>query len=310
MSIHNKIIFITIPIIVYVAFFIVFSDREKIVYNLLHVRLDYFLLFVSFWSVGVILRIFRWIFYTDTFMSKIPFKRNVLYYLSGYSMLLSPGRVGEIIRSPFIKRDYGISISKTASITFVERFYDLLATFTIISVALSFTNLPKTILLAPIIIISIMILLMWNKKWLLKISNNLQKIRFLKSIIPDMNESFDTIFPLLKPKRFIISISITLTVVLFEALGVYYLLQSQNITFNFATLTVIVHVSSFLGAISMLPAGLGVQEGSFSGLLVLYHIPKDIAFSTSLLFRLFTTGMFTIIGIISLRIISKLSLQK
>ena len=38
------------------------------------------------------------------------FGRSALYFLSGFSRLLSPGRVGELVRAPLIKRDCGVPI--------------------------------------------------------------------------------------------------------------------------------------------------------------------------------------------------------
>ena len=308
MNLINKIIYITIPVIIYLII-IFFSNGEKIIQNLSNLKLNYFLLFVGFWSLAVIPRIFRWNLFVGTITNKIHFSRNALYFLSGFSLLLSPGRMGEIIRAPFLKRDYEIPISRALSITIVERFYDLLASIIIISVALFFTNLPKTILIVPATTILIMIIIISNKKIFLKIAAKLQKIKYMKNIISNLDESFDTIFTLLKPKYFVIATSMTLSVVFFEAVGIFYLLKSLSTYVDFPTITAIFHISNFLGAVSMLPAGLGIQEGGFSGLLVLYKVPNDVAFSASLLFRVIATGMFTLVGLISLRIISKSSLR-
>lgn len=303
---HTKIVLFLIPITAYFIF-ITYYDGQKILYNVTQVKINLFLIFVAFWSLAVVCRTVRWHIFMMKVTNGIPFIRNVFYYLSGYSMLLSPGRVGEVIKSPFIKRDYNVSISKTSTITFVERFYDILASITIIGLAISFTSLPRTALVIPIGIIVIMILVMLNKKIFIIITVKLDKIRIVRNLIPNVDESFEVIFSLIKFRSFLIGSGITLCAVLFEAISVYFLLESFGITtFDFATLTAIFHISNFVAAASMVPGGFGILEGGFSGLLIFYKIPNDISFSVSVLLRLIATGLFTVIGLICLRIVSKL----
>lgn len=301
---YRKLFLFLIPIIIYLIL-ILYSDAQKIINNIDHLKISLFLVFVGFWSLAVIIRVIRWHIFMKYVSDLIPFVKNVFYYLSGYSMLISPGRIGEVIKSPYIKRDYGISISKTAAVVFVERFYDTLASITIISVAISFTTLPKTILVIPTSIIAIMIAIMTNKKLFTKITMRLGKIKIIGNIIPNADESFEVIFGLIKSKFFFIGTGLTLCVVFCEAVSVYYLLESLGSKLDFATLAAVFHISNFLAAASMLPGGLGILEGGFSGLLILYHIPKDISFSAAVLIRIIATGLFSIIGLAFLRIVSK-----
>ena len=90
-----------------------------------------------------------------------------------------------------------------------------------------------------------------------------------------------------------------------EAVAVYYVLQSLGVTLDFITLTAIFHTSSFIAAASMIPAGIGVWEGGFVGLLILYEVPEHVAISASILIRMIAIGLFSIIGLICLRMISK-----
>ncbi len=303
----KKLVLFIIPIVVYIVF-IAYSDGMKIIYNIVQLKIDLFFVFVGFWSLAVVFRIIRWHVFMRSITKDIPLIRNVIYYLSGYSMLLSPGRIGEVIKSPFIKRDYGISVSKTASVIFVERFYDILASITIIGIAISFTTLPKNILVIPISMIIIMIIIMLNKKLFTKITTRLSGIKIIKNLIPNADESFEVIFGLIKLRFFLRGTGLTLCAVFCESISVYYLLESLGNKFDFATLTAIFHISNFLAAASMIPGGIGILEGGFSGMLILYKIPTDISFSASILLRIVATGFFTIIGLVNLRIISKTTL--
>jgi len=304
MNFYNKIIFLPIIIFTYLVFLLI-SDSQKIFEHLSNLNLSYFLLFIGLFSFGVALRVLRWHNFTKSITSQIPFRRNVLYYMSGFALLVTPGRIGELIRSPFIKRDYGIPISKTSIIFFVERFYDLFWVVTIIGVFLPFTDLPKTLLIFPLTLSSIMIILIIDNRILISLTNKMRSKSILSKIIPDVSESFEIITKLFRSKFLILGNLFSFGVVMVEALSILFLLKSLDISLDFFTLATIFHIANFVAAASLIPGGIGVFEGGFTGLLVLYDVPKEMAVSSSILLRIIASGLFSIIGIICLRLISK-----
>ena len=283
---------------------IVFYNIEKIVETLLQLDLTYFFVFIGLYGIlGLFIRTLRWHMFMQSITKKISFKENTLYYLSGLSMVFSPGRVGEIIRSPFLKRDHGIPTSKSVAIVFIERFYEILAIIIIIGFAILFSDIPKIFAIFPLIVILGFVLILVKKEFLIKILNRLRNVKYIKNFIPDPTESLDTIFLLIRPKFFLKGLTSSFSVAIFEAIGIFYLLQSLNFNFDFLTLTALYLTSAFIAAASMIPAGIGIWEGGFLSLLVLYKVPEDIAVSATLLIRIISTGFFSIIGLICLRIV-------
>jgi uncharacterized protein (TIRG00374 family) len=234
-------------------------------------------------------------------------KQSILYYLAGYAFILSPGRAGEIIRSPFIKRDYGISISKTAPIVLVERFYDMLAITAIIGIGLAFSDFEKTIIVLPIGFVAVMLLIIRSKVVFSKVLVKISKIKIFSRLVPNIDESFEVIFSLMKTRFFLAGTMISILVGILEAISVYLLILGLGANISFGNLTVLFHSSSFAANVSLIPGGLGILEGGLIGLLVLYKIKYETALSTAILVRLFSTGIFSVIGLISLRIVSKRS---
>jgi len=138
---------------IYVAF-LLSTDITKVQDNLKTMNYFYFAIAVGLWSSGNIFRIIRWHIFLKEIDDRVPFRSNVKYYLAGYAFIFSPGRMGELVRSPYLKRDFGIPISKSASIVFVERFYDLLGMTILLSIGLIFIEFDRTILLIPLTIIA------------------------------------------------------------------------------------------------------------------------------------------------------------
>lgn len=304
LKISKSSILIIVLIIIYAAF-ILSSDISKISQNVMTMNLYNLLFAIIFWVCGNLIKVVRWHIFLKSIDDKIPFKKNFQYYLAGFAFALTPGRMGEILRSPYIKRDYGIPISKTSAIVFIERFYDLLGITIILSIGLTFIDFDKTILLIPVSIIIFIIILLTNKKYLLKLLNRMTKMKRFKNIDSNFEELYNTSVSLMKTKFFLIGISVSIITYSLYSFAVYSLILGLGGDIKLEEIFVIFTISMFISAISLIPAGIGVFEGGMVGLLLLYQIPLDIAVSTNLLIRLIGIGLISTIGIISLKIISK-----
>ena len=57
----------------------------------------------------------------------IPLKDNFMIFISGFALGVTPGKVGELIKSQLLKNKFNIPRTKTAPLVIVERFYDFFA---------------------------------------------------------------------------------------------------------------------------------------------------------------------------------------
>jgi len=303
-KISKSFLLIIVLIVIYLIF-IFSSDVTKIQSNIAKIGISELILIIGLWSIGNLVRTIRWHFFLKEIDNKVPFRTNVIYYLSGFALVFSPGRIGEIIRSPYLKRNYDISISKSASIVFVERFYDLLGIIIVLTIGLVFVEFDKTILLAPIILVIIIIIIFKNKALFLKILGRLSKIKQLKNINSNYEESYNSALKIIKTKFFVLGIGTSTCTYFFQTLAVYLIIASLSGVITFEQILVIYPTSMFISAISLIPGGIGVFEGGMVGLLSIYDIDYEVAITTSILIRIIGFALFSAIGMICLRIISK-----
>lgn len=295
---------ILVLIVIYVAF-LLSTDITKVQNNLTSMNYFYLLIAVVLWSSGNVVRIIRWHIFLKEIDDKVPFKSNIKYYLAGFALVLSPGRVGEVVRSPYLKRDYGIPISKTASIVFVERFYDLLGITVLLSIGLLFIEFEKSIILIPLTIIALAILIFKNKRFLTYIVGKTSRIKFLSMLNSNFEESYESAQKILKIKFLAAGIVLSTITYFLQALAVFYLVVGFGEIITLEQITVIFTSSQFVAALTMIPAGIGVFDGGMAGLLVLYDLDYDIAVAIIILIRLMSIGLFSGIGMIFLHIISR-----
>jgi len=303
LKISKSSILIIILIIIYAAF-ILSSDVSKISQNIMTMNLLNLLFAIIFWVCGNLIKVVRWHVFMKSIDDKIPFKKNFQYYLAGFAFVLTPGRMGEILRSPYIKRDYGISISKTSAIVFIERFYDILGMTIILSIGLALIDFDKTILLIPIGMIIFIVIILTNKKYLLKLLNRMSKMKRFKNITSNFEELYDTSISLMKTKFFLIGTSVSIITYSLYSVAVYSLIVGLGGVIKLEEIFVILPTSMFVAAISLIPAGIGVFDGGMVGLLLLYDISYDVAITTSILIRLIGIGLLSAIGFVFLKRIS------
>ncbi len=94
-----------------------------------------------------------------------------------------------------------------------------------------------------------------------------------------------------------------------ECLGLYFVLdvfsKTSLVEVDILVATFIYGFSTLIGAIAMLPGGLGVTEASITGLLVILKIPKDISAASTIIIRIATLWFAVILGVIAVLIYEK-----
>jgi uncharacterized membrane protein YbhN (UPF0104 family) len=73
------------------------------------------------------LRFLRWQSYLRTLGLRVPIRSSALVFLAGLAMTITPGKVGEFLKSWLLWERHGIPMARSAPIVFAERVTDLLA---------------------------------------------------------------------------------------------------------------------------------------------------------------------------------------
>ena len=123
--------------------------------------------------------------------------------------------------------------------------------------------------------------------------------------------AYDSIYRLVRFKPLVIAFVISVISWFFECVGFYIVLNvfstSTNIEVSLLTATFIYGFSTLIGAIAMLPGGLGVTEASLTGLLQILKIPKNISVASTIIIRVATLWFAVIVGIFAVLIYQRVS---
>jgi glycosyltransferase 2 family protein len=295
-------IIIIITIIIYTVF-LFFSDFSKIYDHLGTFNTIYLIPIFSLVTLSWCVLFLRWTLLLKNLDILVPHKSSFIIFISSFALSATPGQLGELIKSKLLKSKFDIPISKTAPLVLIERIYDLIGAIIVSSLGISYIESGNLILLIFTIILFSIIILLRSKIIFTKFLMLFEKINFLKNKIPDISETYESIQPSLNPKIFLSSTILSIIYWVLVGTSSYLVLLALEInTISFLHMISIYSSSIIIGAVSLIPGGVGVAEGSITGLLTLGGVEISIAFVIGILVRVFTLWYGVIVGFILLKI--------
>jgi uncharacterized protein (TIRG00374 family) len=301
---QKVIIFVVIAGILYLAFTI-YADINQVIaafkqFNLLLLPLLLFLSFLNYFA-----RFLKWDYYLSIVKVKMKKMDSLSTFMSGLIMSVTPAKLGEVLKSVLVKEITGEPISKTAPIVIAERITDFLSLLLIAIVGAILFDYGGNITFIVAAFFIILIIIISNKKIALPIINYSERIPLLKKYIHNIHSAYESSYQLLKIKPLILMTFISLISWGFECLGYYFILKNFDVDFGVLWASFSYSFSTIVGAISMLPGGLGLTEGSLTYLLLKKGISADISVATTFIVRAVTLWFAVLVGIFSLSFYQK-----
>lgn len=247
-------------------------------------------------------RFLKWDYYLSIIKVRIKKIDSFSIFMSGLIMSVTPGKIGELLKSYLVKGITGTPVSKTAPIILVERITDTVSIILISLVGAYIFNYGRAIVIGIAIFFFLFLILIGNKKIMIWFLQLLEKNKFLNKHLYKIKNAYESSYQMLRPVPFFKMILLSLLSWLFECLAYYIILVNFNIGVSFFWAAFSYGFAIILGAISMLPGGIGVTEGALTFALVQRNFPKDLAVASTFIIRFVTLWFAIIIGILSVSI--------
>lgn len=290
-----------IAVIVFYFIFIVVSDLGQFVNQLNLLRLEFIPIILTLHFIVIFFRIIRQKILFESINVKMSFKEQILIHISGLSLIMTPGGLGQSIKAYYVKKKNNTGYGKTIALTLVERFYDLLTVIPIILIASIFVNSMEGIIssiLVTILLVS-MLMIVRNQKTFHFFISKLPKIWILGSIKENANDLFDITNNLTKSKPFFLSFVTGVCSWTIAAIAFYYSFVAFNLNFTIFETTVISLVPIVIGTLSFLPGGIITTEVTMFGFLTKYGLENSMSSAIVVFVRITSIWFLTILGIIA-----------
>ncbi len=238
------------------------TDVQQIITTLSRVPLRFLVGTLVLFPVIYTLRSLRWHILAHTVGSVVSFAESLRMYYAGIFLgMITPGRIGEAARIPFLTRQ-GITVRKGILLTVLDRVFDVgcIGILSIIAVGVLWSWTLAAVITAALLLAFLLMLL-----FLKKIPFALPVIRLVWRPCPRL---------------------IALT---FVSWG-FYFLQLEILRRGFAInlpLTHFLSIMTFAGIVSMLPiapAGLGTRDAFVAFMFLRYQVPTEtsVAFTATI----------------------------
>jgi glycosyltransferase 2 family protein len=254
-----------------------------------------------------LVRFSKWDYYLKIINVKISKIDSLSVFMSGLIMSVTPGKMGELLKAYLLKELTGTSISKTAPIIFVERITDFVSLMLIALAGAYYYNYGRTIAVIVALFFFIVIVFLSNRRIALPFLKLMERNAFLNKHLHKIHEAYDSSYQMLSPLPLLKMTVVSLFSWFFECLGYYLILRNFPLNVHIALFwsTFSYCFATIIGAVSMLPGGLGVTEGSLTFMLVNKGISNQYAVASTFIIRAVTLWFAVLIGVISVSLYQK-----
>ena len=228
----------------------------------------------------------------------LPVLRYMAYYLFGIAFLATPARVGEAIRTFFLRKD-GVPYTDSLSILLLERVYDVLAMACLSLLAVAYVDTIAVI--ATVLLILSFLLLSTRMDKMLNLLVHLgtrlasswgrwgfQKIGGLQ---PTMSILLESPRPMLSLGSGLLGFAV-------QSAGFYFIVSGLGVDAPFWASIGIYAFSVTVGSFSMMPGGLGTTEATMALLLTLIGVTAADTVTVIVISRLTTLWFSVAFGMV------------
>lgn len=293
-------IWIAIVVVIGVAAFALLGDVRQLGAQLDGFRWPAFGLALALATANYAIRFLRWQLYLRHQGVTVPWRSSALVFGAGLSLAITPGKLGELVKSYFLRELHDIPVTRTAPIVVAERVSDLVALLVLAVVGVAAYGIASTLVLAAAGVIALgLVLLAWPRptRALLELATRPASLRRFRA---PLHEMYDGLAALCRPRVLVGATALALPAWACECVGFAAIVNAfpgAHVALGLAM--VIYAATTIAGALSFLPGGLGVTEGAMTMLLVrgAVGLGAAAALDATLLTRLATLWFAVLLGL-------------
>lgn len=235
---------------------------------------------------------------------------SLLVFHAGFSLTVTPGKVGEVIRSYLLRETHGLEMARTAPIVLADRLTDLISLLLLALVGVGTWLRPEhrvylfggALLCGSVVLLSSWRALVYG---VLGLVERLPPRRLTGRLVPKLREFYDAAYLLLRPAPILVCTGLSILAWSFECLAFYAVASGapggSGAGLPLLLAVFIYSVTTVAGALAFLPGGLGVTD---AGMVLLLRsaggLSQPSAVASTLIVRAQTLWFAVLLGVIAL----------
>jgi len=283
------------------AVLVVAADVDKVSDSMRRLGWDGLAVALSLVLFNYLFRFLRWEYNLKRLGHQVEHRQSLLYYFSGFAFTPTPGKAGEGLRSVWYKR-HGVSYVHSLAAFFTERFLDVSAVVLLtaaVAWAFPLTRWPIFALAAILIAVLPVVHHAGLQAWALRLVARIPFDR-IRKVSHHLLELLKSASVLLRGGTLYGGLLVGAIAWGAEGVAFWFIAERLGVELSLAMAVGVYSASILIGALTLLPGGLGPTEGTMSVLLVALGADAPVAVATTVICRLTTLWFMVVLGLLAL----------
>jgi len=229
--------------------------------------------------------------------------RSLLIYLAGLSMSVTPGKVGEVLRSMLLRASDGIPFTRTAPVVVADRLTDLVALVLLAAIGVAERPEYVPVLVVTVVLTGVGMVVLGSPRLLGGLLDMLGRAPRLAGLVERARPLVDSSAILMRPGPMAWLTVLSVAGWGLECVGFWLVMSGfAGVDASLRTCTLLWSAGTLVGALSFLPGGLGATEGSLvvASTRLVSGATQAVALAASLLGRIATLWYGELVGGVAL----------
>lgn len=233
----------------------------------------------------------------------LSYRRSLLIYLAGLSMSVTPGKIGEVLRSYLLRSTDGVPFSRTAPVVVADRLTDLVALVVLSLVGISEHREYLPIALVTLGLVAGGVVVLGTPRLCRGLLVGLTRLPGARRLAARAELLVDSSAAVLRLRALVVLSALSVLGWGLECVGYWLILRGfLGVEASLSLCTFLWSTTTLIGALSFLPGGLGATEGSLAVLVarLAHGVTQPIALASTILIRACTLWYGELVGGIAL----------
>lgn len=252
--------------------------------------------------VNYALRALRWHVYARHLHLHIPLSMNLLHFVAGFALTTTPGKVGEALRLWLIERCHGYRYERIVPLFLGDRVADMNAVMLLCLAGIA--GFPDQLWVAALAggAMALLTLSLAFPGPLIAVTTGAYASggRRGRRLFARARAALRQTARLFAPRLLLLAMALSLAGWLAEAYAFHWLLHALGAPLTMLQATFVFTFAIIVGAVSMLPGGLGSAEATMVGLLVALGVEVETALAATVVIRATTLWFGVALGFLAL----------
>jgi uncharacterized protein (TIRG00374 family) len=275
---------------------LVAGDGAAVAAALSRVSLETVLLVFGLVTVSYGIRFLKWAYYLRVLDIEVPLRANLLTFFSGLMLVVTPGKVGEVWKAWFLRDLEGVPVSRTSAVVGAERVTDLAALTMLASLGVFLYQQSLVVLVGMSIAFVLGFAVLQWRTLCLALLERAENLPVIGDFASELEQFYEDAYSLFRAVPLAVSMVISLLAWGLEGIALWVVLEGIAGSADVILSLFVFGLGSVVGAVSLLPGGLGATEASILGVLVAFGYDRAAAAGATLIIRIGTLWYGAILG--------------